>query len=141
MEENEEILVPCIHCNGRINLAIEEHCPKCDISIFISPDEAFKTLLLPYDIEKASEITRIGKEYLKQLLDLLSTKDIPKLSWTDKPEPKTSLEIEISRVKNKLSWAEIFERYTTEVPDWKTNTQLRLTEWLIKNYNKPTIIK
>jgi hypothetical protein len=35
--EQEIILVPCAFCDGQIDLAKEEHCPKCNHSVFEDP--------------------------------------------------------------------------------------------------------
>lgn len=134
----EEIIVSCAHCDGTLDLAKEEHCNKCGLSTFLSPKEAFETLVTPYDLELANKITETGKKYLRQLLDLqLANEPKPQVFWTDKPEPSTSLQLEIVRAKNKTNWSGVFERYVTEVPDWKTNDRLPLTEWLTINYQVP----
>ena len=137
--KTEEILVPCAHCDGTLDLAKEEHCPKCGLSTFLSPEEAFDTLVTPYDFELANKITERGKKYLRQLLDLqLANEPKAQVFWTDKPKPSTSLQVEIARAKNKTNWCKVFEEYVNEVPDWKTNDRLPLTEWLTINYNAPT---
>lgn len=35
----EQIMVPCEHCSNYVNLAVEDVCPNCNLSVFLSPDE------------------------------------------------------------------------------------------------------
>ena len=137
-ERGEPIIVSCEHCGGDVDLAFEDHCPKCHLSIFMSPKEAFECLMTPYDPKLAEAITKAGQKYIRELIALMDANGIKiHTGWTDKPEPKSSLEIEIERSKNKLEWGVIFERYTHDVPDWETNKLMPLEEWLIRNYKVP----
>jgi len=93
---------------------------------------------LSYDLKLAEDITKAGQKYLNELRELHVTLNAHEdNTWSDMPKPKTSLQKETARTKNKINWSEIFERYTKEVPDWETNKLMPLTEWHVQNYQVP----
>jgi hypothetical protein len=125
--DEEQILVPCEHCGGTLNLAYEDTCSECGISCFLSKEDIAKDIAWHESLD-------IIEGYRKRINELKEKIGPISHVWTDKPPKPTPDEIQLATLEHLLGWEIVLSQYI------QNNNGESLAHWLIKEYRVPTLI-